>query len=291
MHSFEEQTKNRIYERNKFGINSYFGGQNILDNNQTENKLIFLFKKTINYFEENIQDPNLKNQLINNVQKTLDLIHSKKIDVSKIDIGALDEEINQYFINEDKNNNNNKDTNKFNNEIDEGKLQKFFKSKYKYIYNGDTIEKLNYNNKNLKEHFYQIDKGKDYFQAFKSNNKNPDKNYEFYNIIQICYGVKTENINSKLKTLKSKGKNIPYLLISLILKKRTIDLIFNDEKSARSWFYGLYYHLKTTNRIYKIGSFTGYILFRIKCKLIKNLGKKYSNIDKLHLSSLLNQYL
>ena len=291
MHSFEEQTKNRIYERNKFGINSYFGGQNILDNNQTENKLIFLFKKTINYFEENIQDPNLKNQLINNVQKTLDLIHSKKIDVSKIDIGALDEEINQYFINEDKNNNNNKDIKKFNNEIDEGKLQKFFKSKYKYIYNGDTIEKLNYNNKNLKEHFYQIDKGKDYFQAFKSNNKNPDKNYEFYNIIQICYGVKTENINNKLKTLKSKGKYIPYLLMSLVLKKRTIDLVFNDDESAKSWFYGLYHHLKITNRKYKIGSCTGYILFRIKCKLINKLGKKYGKINNLRLSSLLNQYL
>ena len=362
MYSFEEQTKSRIIERNKYGINTYFGGQNNLDNNQTENKLIFLFKKTINYFEENIQDSNLKSQLINNVQKTLDLIHSKKIDVSKIDIGALDEEINRYlfnnsnninnskkFDNEDNNNNNyiyndnnidnkiyqsiengnnnnnninndniiynnidndnnknfkNNDSynninnknnfnysNKFNNEVDDGKLQKFFKSKFKYIYNGDTIEKLNYNNKDLKEHFYQIDKEKDYFQAFTSNNKNPDKNYKFNNIIQICYGVKTENINNKLKTLKSKKKYIPYLLMSLVLKDRTIDLVFNDDESAKSWFYGLYHYLKTTNRKYKIGSCTGYILFRIKGKLIKKLGKKYGKINDLHLSSLLNQYL
>jgi hypothetical protein len=289
MYSFEEQTKNRIYERNKYGINSYFGGHIILDNNEIENKLIVLFKKTINYFEENIQDSNLKNQLINNVQKTLDLIHSKQIDISKIDIGAIDEVLNQYlYNNEDKKIIVNKD--KVKNEIDEGKIEKYFNSKYKYTQKGETIVKLNYNNKDLKEHFYQIDKENDLFQSLKSNNK-PDKSYQFYNIIQICYGVKTENINSKLKTLKSKGKYIPYLLISLILKKRTIDLVFNDEKSAKSWFYGLYYHLKTTNRIYKIGSCTGYILFRIKCKLIKNLGKKYSSIDKLHLSSLLNEYL
>ena len=289
MYSFEEQTKNRIYERNKYGINSYFGGHIISDNNEIENKLIVLFKKSINYFEENIQDSNLKNQLINNMQKTLDLIHSKQIDISKIDIGAIDEVLNQHlYNNEDKKIIDNKV--KFNNEIDEGKIQAFFKSKYKNTQKGENIEKLNYNNKSLKEHFYQIDKGNDLFQSLKSNNK-PDKYYQFYNIIQICYGVKTENINSKLKTLKSKGKYEPYLLMSLILKKRTIDLVFNDEKSAKSWFYGLYYHLKTTNRIYKIGSCTGYILFRIKCKLIKNLGKKYSSIDKLHLSSLLNEYL
>jgi hypothetical protein len=295
MYSFEEQTKNRIYERNKYGINSCFGGVNNLDNNQVENKLIFLLKKTIKYFEENIQNSNLKNQLINTIQKTIDLIHSKKIDISKIDIAALDEEINQYFFNsinsnEDKNKNLN-DSNKFNYEVDKVKIQNFFKSKYKYIINGNTITKLNYNNKDLKEHFYQIDKENDHFQYLKSNNNNPGKIYNFYDIIQICYGIKTVNMNYKIKTLMSKGKYIPHLLMSLILKKRTIDLVFNDEESAKNWFYGLYYFLKTTNREYKIGSCTGYILFRIKSKLVSKLGKKYKNIDKLHLPSLLHQYL
>ena len=321
MYNFEEQTKNRILDRNKIGIISYLGGPNDSDNNCKQNKLINLLKKTINYFEANIQDPNLKTQLINKIQNVIDLINSKKIDISKINIESLDEEIGQYLINntnngvslmeygnEDKKNSDNNepklsiintsynkqnfdDSDRFNIEEAEKKLEKFFNSKYKFIYDGDKVKKLNYNNKDLNENFYQIDNNQDYFQSFKSKNKNPDKNYKFYNIIQICYGVKTENINNKLKTLKSKGLFIPYLLMSFVLNSRTIDLVFNDEESAKSWFYGLYHYLNTTNREYKIGSCTGYILFRIKSKLIKKLGKKYGSINKLHLSSLLNQYL
>lgn len=301
MYSFEEQTKNKIYELNKNeNNNSYFFGQNNLDNNQTEKKIIFLLKKTINYFEENIQDLNLKNQLINDIQNTLDLIYSKKIDVSKIDMKSLDEEFNQYLINNTNNDNNKEkkiknfnDNDRFKINEDEKKIKQFFESKYNYIYDGDLIQKLNFSTNGLKEHFYQIDNEHDYFQIFRSSkNKNPDKNIKFNDILQICYGVKTNNLNNKLKTLRSKGRDIPHLLLSLVLKNgKTIDFAFIDDESAKSWFYGLYYYLMDTKREYKINSCTGYILFRIKSKLINKLGKKYSKINEYRLSSLLNKYL
>ena len=79
--------------------------------------------------------------------------------------------------------------------------------------------------------------------------------------------------------------------MSFILRNRTIDLYFKDEKSAKSWFYGLYYYFKISERKYKICSCTNYLLFRIKSKMIKNFNKDIKKIDKYTFSSCLKKYI
>ena len=67
--------------------------------------------------------------------------------------------------------------------------------------------------------------------------------------------------------------------MSLFLEKRTIDFYFDDEKNAQKWFYGLFRYFKISEREFKIGSCTKYILFRIKCKMINKLGVKISLVN------------
>ena len=56
---------------------------------------MLLLKYSINYFEENVEDIELKNGLINDIKVTLNLINSKQIDLSKIKLSSIDPEIFQ----------------------------------------------------------------------------------------------------------------------------------------------------------------------------------------------------
>jgi len=78
--------------------------------------------------------------------------------------------------------------------------------------------------------------------------------------------------------------------LSLILKKRTIDLYFTDEENAKNWFYGLFCYLnkKENKRNYKISSCTKYLLFRLKNKMINKLKKEKNN--KIPLSKCIKEY-
>ena len=78
LYSFEEQ----VNQKYVFNINS-------------EVYLKLLLYYTINYFKENIQDVNLKKALIQDVNNTIDLIVSKKIDISEMNMSSIDPEISK----------------------------------------------------------------------------------------------------------------------------------------------------------------------------------------------------
>ena len=323
-------------------------------NIKSEFYLKLFFKYTIKYFNENIQDMKLKNDLIQEINNTLDLINSKKIDISKIDLSSLDKDIStslalllndlfkiyrknklkNYFkefqnyslsqnidssnlISNKENSNNSKkdeDEDKDNQSIgisqnqptffkekkdenkkferfdsqkyftslesSEGKLNIFFEKQYSHICKGNYIKKMNFTSSGYKEYFYKVDWEKDKLKSYNTNNsKKSKKKFDFDNILKVVIGLKTKNIINKSKILKKEKRNKPYHFMSLFLEKRTIDFYFDDEKNAQKWFYGLFRYFKISEREFKIGSCTKYILFRIKCKMINKLGVKISLVN------------
>lgn len=312
VYSFEEQIDGQIQDIDyypNFGNNNY--NKNIIKNNKLNNKFNFdintkYFIKLLlyynrNYFLYNIQDHKLKTNLINETNNTINLIESNKVDISKIQLFSVDPEISQslttlfndmfniyhenklrkYFnmfklIKKKKGN--------YINSEDKKKLKEFFERKYFLIFKGENIIKINYHSKGFKEHFYQIDWENDLFESFpnESNAKNPEKTYDFDYILKILVGYKSKNINDKLKKLNIPSVDKPYkpyLFLSLILSSRSIDLFFTEERSAKNWFYGLSHFLRISDRPYKIQSCTSYILFRLKCKMIRKLEKDNNQID------------
>ena len=327
MHSFEEQITLKIQKQSMNDLNQNKPPFNITTKNEYKNYnienfigninsgyfLMLLLKYSINYFEENVEDVELKNALINDIKITLNLISSKQIDLSKITLSSIDPEIFQslsliinrlftiykinkyrkYFKIYKKNiSNRNLNKNLIKTKTKVSNLKEFFEKQYKYIYNGQLIKKINYNSSGMKKHFYQIDNEEDLFEAFSENqnHEKPEKIYQFDNILKIQYGIKTKNAFDKSKSLNSLKKKEPYLFLSLVLKKRTIDLFFDKEKSAKKWFYGLYHYLKLSDRKYKIGSCTNYILFRLKCKMINKLDEDIKKINKIPFFALLGKY-
>ena len=327
MHSFEEQITLKIQKQSMNDLNQNKAPLNIIANDKSSNYkvenflgninsqyfLMLLLKYSINFFEESIEDIELKNELINDIKVTLNLINSRQIDLSKIKLSSIDPEIFQslsliinrlftiykinkfrkYFKIYKKNISSiNLNKNLIKAKTKAPNLKEFFEKQYNYIYNGKLIKKINYNSSGVKMHFYQIDNEEDLFEAFSENqnDKKPEKTYKFDNIFKIQYGIKTKNAIDKIKSLNSLKKKEPYLFLSLVLKNRTIDLYFDKEKSAKKWFYGLYYYLKCTGRKYKIGSCTNYILFRLKCKMINKLDEDFKKINKIPFCALLEKY-
>ena len=327
MYSFEEQITLKIQKQNENDLNQNKPPLNIITKNKYNNNnvdnflgninseyfLMLLLKYSINYFEENVEDIELKNELINDIKVTLNLINSKQIDLSKIKLSSIDPEIFQslsliiyrllsiYKINKLRKNfkiyKKNIANIKLNLGLNKAKtkapnLKKFFEKQYLHAYNGQLIKKINYNSSGIKKHFYQIDNEEDLFEMFSENQneKNPSKIFKFDDILKIQYGIKTKNVINKVKTSNSFKKEEPYLFLSLVLKNRTIDLYFDKEKIAKKWFYGFYYYLKLSERKYKIGSCTNYILFRLKCKMINKLDEEIKKINKIPFISLLENY-
>ena len=93
LYSFEEQVNQKIQEDD----NDYNNMQNqkYVFNINSEVYLKLLLYYTINYFKENIQDVNLKKALIQDVNNTIDLIVSKKIDISVMNMSSIDPEISK----------------------------------------------------------------------------------------------------------------------------------------------------------------------------------------------------
>ena len=267
MYSFEEQITLKIQKQNMKDINrnkpplniaakkiyNNYNMENIIGNINSEYFLKLLLKYSINYFEENIEDIELKNGIINDIKLTLSLINSKQVDLKKMQLSSIDPEISQsltfiinhlfkiykmnklrkYFKIYKKNiSNTNLNLNLIKKKTREPNLKAFFEKQYDYIYNGKLIKKLNYNSSGVKIHFYQIDNEEDLFEKFSENKKDikPEKTYKFDNILKIVYGIKTKNAIDKSKNLKTLKWDEPYLFFSLVLKKRTIDLYFDKEK-------------------------------------------------------------
>ena len=323
MYSLEEQITQKIqeYENNIETNKSDIYIQNKDNNNQFINinkdsniefniNCEFYFKLLLNYTKNNlkktIEDINLKKKLMDDIEKTIELINSKKIDISKINMSSFDSDIskslsslfNDLFTIYKRNKLRNylkefqKKTKKNKNNIKYSSLKNFLEREYYHIFKGEIVEKINYHSSRIKQHFYKINNNEDIFESFPVNQTTkPSKTFKFDNIIKILVGLETENLKKKVKTLKKKKMNKPYYFLSLVLKKRTIDLCFKKEISSKKWFYGFYQYFQISERPFKTSSCTKNILFRIKIKIINTLKKDNISVNKTtSLSSCLIKY-
>ena len=91
---------NNIKNNNKYSKNYNLKNMNYNPNNEYLLKL--LLKYSMNYFENNIEDQNVKNDLINNIQKALDSIDNPQIsglDFSNINMPSLDSDLSDNLSN------------------------------------------------------------------------------------------------------------------------------------------------------------------------------------------------
>ena len=210
--------------------------QNIEFNINSEYYLKLLFQSAIKYFNENIYDIKLKKELINKINTAQNIINSKEMDISKIDISSIDPDISLYLK---KLINNlfriyNKSSyinilNKYfkiyknNVKLNQEEIVKiFFEDQFTNMIKGDYITKINFGNSYLKKHFYKIECKNDIFNSFDSKEgKKLIKSLEFGKIKKFVVGIKTKNILIKKQNILDKEKiNKPYLFMSLILQKK-----------------------------------------------------------------------
>ena len=279
LYQFELQLQNKILNNRPMETNNHI-------------YLILLFKYAKKYFNQSVEDINLKSITLQNLNNVINLITNKKIDISQIQLESLDPEISnnlfkifdnllkiyrksqfkKYFnkfklLIENKINNKNliKDNSKL--------LENFFEECYFEIYNGEKINKINFGSNGIKNCYFRLDYKNDSILIFDNNsNKKPGKIINISNIKKIKYGLRTYNIIKKYSSLSIKCE--PYLFFSMVLNSKTLDLILKNEQRAKNWFYGLFYYLFKTDRKYKIGSFTNHLLFFIKCKILMKLKTK-----------------
>ena len=309
--NIKENYNNDFKEELNFKINS-------------EYYLILLLKYTKTFFKENIENPNLNNDLINNINIALYAINNPNnygLDFSNINLYSLDSELSNHLCNifkklfyiyrrsklkkyfdkfkENEKNKNNSIKSKMKTKIKTSdKLNDFFERAYQHIYNGEKIIKINYRNNGIKEHYFQVENKTDKLQYFVGKNSDKLKNeFDFDDITKIKIGLETKNVITKLNHLKIKNedKNAPYKFISFILEngsnRKTLDLVINDEKSARKWFYGINYYCHISNRPYKICSCSKYLLFKIKSKVINKLHSDINNIKNKSFAYYMKKYV
>ena len=153
------------------------------------------------------------------------------------------------------------------------------------LINGIKLVKINYKSDGYKKHFYNINEKKKSLCVWKSKNMNyPNK---FYNlkkdIIKITYGNKTRNLRRKLLSKDMdkesiKFLRIPWRILSIITKKRSIDL-YCDDNQINYMFYGLKYFFIDNKVAYKINSTNFFVINKIKLKIAIILKQKFKDED------------
>ena len=267
------------------------------NNTKSLNTVFFtklLLKYALKYIQNNIKNPTLEKQLCSHIEFTLKFLDNEELDISYLKLNDISPEIakslemlfknllkiyersvlNKYF------NIYRKKVRKIKFKKGLMLLNKMFERYLINIKSGEVLVKINYNSKDTKMHHYLLDVKKNCIAVYnKSGGSEPESEIFFRNIIKIVYGFKTENLIKKIKFLPNGDQ--PFLYMSIILRNRSIDLMFS-ESNVKKWFYGLYYYLTNINRNYKIFSCTNFILSRIKMKMnyfLDNIGENKSEGD------------
>lgn len=263
----------------------------------------FLLNYSLKYINMNITDVSLKSQLKMQIDITLKLISKNEIDLSNLKLKLLSPEIekaisqlgeNLIFIrNKCESNKKKVYFNRYHKIANMFKLNERYESIIRYtrecynaICRGDMLTKVNLTTSGTKNHFYQLDFNTDSILVFKrKDSTRSDKSAEFKVIQKIIFGIETNNLKKKYKSLEYNTQ--PWLYMSIILNEKiTIDLCLSDE-NIKKWFYGLFFYLSSTQRHYKIPSVTGFVLNRIKMKSMSTL-INYSENGNMELSSKFN---
>lgn len=135
--------------------------------------------------------------------------------------------------------------------------------------------KIHYSSSGKSNYVYQIDPKDEKLIVYKNanamNNAKTSKLIPIADIKQIVYGITSENIKKKYKNIVKTKQKQPWLFLSLILPKRSIDLYFEDEENLKCWFYGMNYFKKSYAISTEIMTVSGFLLKKLKLKLISKL--------------------
>ena len=272
-------------------INNFNNINNTNNSTNSLNTVFFtklLLKYALKYIQKNIKNPSLEKQLCSHIEFTLKFLDNEELDISYLKLSDISPDIAKSLETMFKNllkiyernvlykyfNIYRKKCRKIKFKKGFAQLNKMFERYLINIKSGEVLVKINYNSKDTKMHHYLLDVKKNCIAVYnKSGGSEPESEIFFRNIIKIVYGFKTENLIKKIKFLPNGDQ--PFLYMSIILRNRSIDLMFS-ESNVKKWFYGLYYYLTNINRNYKIFSCTNFILSRIKMKMnyfLDNIGE------------------
>ena len=252
-----------------------------IENNITKIQVISQLQKTINilennnniYFSKVIMEPCLKiiqktiENKLNNIIKNIYNKRKKAKYFKLFHINSI-----KILIN-------------INNDI----LKKFYEYQYKNVIEGNIITKFNMGNNGIKEHFYIVNQNNEQIDCYKNKyEKKPYKSLKFNQINKITFGLKSNNLLSKINQVPHSYE--VWKILSFITNKNSLDFIFNSEVTTKKWFYGIQYILKNLNFQYKINSTTGFIIIKLKMKLSEKLGKNTRESHKLPFLKTILKY-
>jgi hypothetical protein len=163
--------------------------------------------------------------------------------------------------------------------IKDRKFENFESRHYQAICTGSILTKINFSTSGKKEHFYKLDPLENSIRVYQ---KKSDKNFEnlpFKEIKKICYGISSENLKKRFKSMQSSQLNAPWLFFSIMTKKRSIDLYLEDGQLI-NWFYGVKKHLKETDSKYKLISVNNFLLTKLKLRIIQKLKDDFTGPNK-----------
>ena len=142
--------------------------------------------------------------------------------------------------------------------------------------------KLNFSSSGVKEHFYQLDTDEKTIKVFSKQGSKLTADILLNEITKFVSGTYTENIKNKLANGKNQKLNQPWLFFSFLINKKTVDF-YLEEKNLNLWFYGIKIFLDMNEVSYKLISVNGFVLQKLKMKLIyelKEVLKNQTNPDK-----------
>ena len=241
-----------------------------------------LLKNSLKYVKDYIKDQDLCKQIEGQITKTIQVLSDKNYNNFSIKLNSISPEISKVIL---KLLNNllsiyskcklRKYINIYRHNIGKKKIKKtnifvdhFIDSYYKGIQLGDSLVKINFNNKSTKTHFYKLLLKKNCIQVYqKENDIDVYKEININSIIKITFGIHSQNLKNKIGSLPN---HQAWLYMSFILSNRSLDLCLN-ENQIKKWYYGLSQYLKNVNKEYKSISRSKYILNRCKIKMANKI--------------------
>ncbi len=119
------------------------------------------------------------------------------------------------------------------------------------------------------------------------NKDKPYKSIPISEIQSIVYGLSSSNLRKRYKNLNEKNLNSPWLFMSLMMNKRSIDFYFDNEETLCTWYYGLWFFIKTNRLPIKSPCISQFVLRKTKLKLIQKLKEIAEKDEKNPNKSLL----
>jgi len=313
----ERNSMNLSEDENNMSFSNLQDKSHIFTNEQINSLIIIklLLRFSINFLEgkknKEINTSNNKNnnydKLINEVKIMLQKMSNNEINTENVKIHQLDKEVinslKQLFDNliyiyykcklfryfkKFK-----KKTKKLKNFECINEILDFLIFNSEKLINGIKLVKINYKSNGYKKHFYNINEENISLCVWKSKNMNyPNKLYNLKkDIIKVTYGNKTRNLRKKLLSKEIDKESIkfiriPWRILSIITRKRSIDL-YCDDNQINYMFYGLKYFFIDNKVAYKINSTNYFLINKIKLKIAIILKQKFKDEDKENIPNII----